>query len=338
MKVDTHTPTQLIIRDSATGVRAFGAVLVAFAGYILFRFALSEGQSDRAFLVRIAVVVALAGVALIVLPRRRTFAFSKSDRVFVIASERLIGGRVERETYALSDIADVSLDEAKATDTERARDSTYRVIVTLRDQRQIPWTSYWTAGAGPKQEAVSLVREFLGFEPARAPGVAAPTADAERTARRSRRTLVAGGIVACMFLGVGVYLLALEQQHLSAFQPVSATVLRTRVIKAHSGPPPTYEPVVVYQYRVRDRDYTAGLVMPVRESGNEKWATRVAGDFHVGSTYTAYYNPNNPGEAFLVRTRSATPWELVGMSLLGLVFIVFVYRSRPTTVDPAYAR
>ncbi len=336
MKVVTHTPTQLIIRDSATGVRALGAVLVAFAGYILFRFALSEGQPDRALLVKIALGVAVAGVALVVLPRRRTFAFSKTDRVFVIASERLIGGHVERETYALSDIADVSLDESKATARERARDSVYRVIVTLRDQRQIPWTSYYTAAAGPKQEAVSLVREFLGFEPARAPGVAAPTAGVERTARRSRRTLVGGGVVACLFLGVGVYMVALEQYHLRTFQPVSATVLRTRVDKVHISPS-WYEPVVVYQYRVRERDYTAALVTSVRESGTKQWATRLAGGFHVGTTYTAYYNPNSPAEAFLLRTHSPAPWEIAGISLVGLLFIVFVYRSR-STVDPAYAQ
>src|SRR4051812_11896496 len=138
MKVVSHTPTQLIIRDSATEVRVFGAALVALAAYILFRIALSEGQPDRVFLIKIVLAISLAGLALIVLPRRMTFAFSKTDRVFVIVRERLIG-RAERETYPLSDIADVSLDEWKSTNTKRDTNSTYRVVVTFLDQRQIPW-------------------------------------------------------------------------------------------------------------------------------------------------------------------------------------------------------
>ena len=55
-------------------------------------------------------LIALGGLALFVLPSRKTFAFSKTERVFIIAKERF--GRVERETIPLNKIADVSLEES----------------------------------------------------------------------------------------------------------------------------------------------------------------------------------------------------------------------------------
>src|SRR5574338_330082 len=120
MKIVVHSTTQLIIRDNAMGLRAAGVfVLVG--------------------------VVAFCGVLLLVLPSRKTFAFSKSERIFIVAKQRF--GRVERETIPLHDITDVSLEESRSSDSG----STYRISVTLADQRRIPWTSYYTSGIASKR-------------------------------------------------------------------------------------------------------------------------------------------------------------------------------------------
>jgi hypothetical protein len=78
---------------------------------------------------------------------------------------------------------------------------------------------------------------------------------------------------------------------------------------------------VVYRYRVQDREYTASRVTPLRESRSGRWASRVTARYEVGGTYTAYYDPGNPEEAFLIRHRSVLPWAFVGMPLVALMFI-----------------
>src|SRR5574338_215923 len=88
----------------------------------------------RSVPVVIGTLLALGGTALVVLPARKTFAFSKGERVFIIAAQRL--GRVQRQTIPLRDISDIVLEESRSSDG-----NTYRLAVTLADQRRIPWTS-----------------------------------------------------------------------------------------------------------------------------------------------------------------------------------------------------
>src|SRR4051812_5841407 len=224
MKIVVRTPTQLIIRDSATPLRAFGVLIVALGAFAIW-VGLTQDPDGRIGTVPIVLgaLVALGGVLLGVLPTRKTFAFSKAERVFVIAQQRF--GRVERQMIPLADIADVSLEESSSSDSS----STYRVAVTLVDQRRIPWTSYYTSGVVPKRAVVEIVREFLGLEPSPGFGSGAPTAQDERDARRGRWGLVVMGAVCCLFLGIGVTMMAKEQRRLSVFLPVTATVLSTRV-------------------------------------------------------------------------------------------------------------
>src|SRR5688572_32943182 len=94
MKIVAHTPTELIIRDSAVTLRAFGIFLLAFAAFVVaIGVAQDPGGRVDVFPMVIGTVLALGGLALVVLPWRKTFAFSKSERVFVIVRQRF--GRVE---------------------------------------------------------------------------------------------------------------------------------------------------------------------------------------------------------------------------------------------------
>src|SRR4051812_37377575 len=101
MKIVVRSPTQLIIRDSAMPLRAFGVFIVALGAFAIW-VGLTQDPDGRIGIVPIVLgtLVALGGVLLGVLPTRKTFAFSKGERVFIIAKERF--GRVERQLIPLT--------------------------------------------------------------------------------------------------------------------------------------------------------------------------------------------------------------------------------------------
>jgi hypothetical protein len=317
MKIITHTPTELIIRDSALTLRVFGLFLLGLAAFVI-GIGLTQDPGGEIAVVPTAIgaVVALGGLALIILPSRKTFAFSKAERVFIIARQRF--GRVERQTISLRDIADVSLEQSKSSDDGE----TYRVCVTLTDQRRIPWTSYYTGGLARKRAVVNVVREFLDLEPSPRPGSGAQTAKDEQDERRGRAGLYVMGAFCSLFLAVGGTMLVKEQRRLTTYQPVTATVLSNRIEEHSDSDGSTYEPVVVYRYRVNDREYTASRVTPLKESRSGGWARRVTSRYQVGNDYTAFYDPQEPSEAFLMRSRSFLPWAFVVIPLMGMAFIV----------------
>jgi hypothetical protein len=329
MKIVVHSPTQLIIRDNAMGLRAGGVFVLVFGAFVIaIGMSQDVAAGSRTLPVVIGSVVAFCGVLFLVLPSRKTFAFSKSERVFIIAKQRF--GRVEREIVPLHDVADVSLEESRSSDSG----STYRICVTLADQRRIPWTSYYTSGVASKRAVVDLVRQFLELDPN--PGLAsgAPTAQNEREARRGRVGLYVMAAFCSVFLAVGATLLVKEQRRLALYRPIEATVLSTRIQEHSDSDGSTYEPVVVYRYRVQDREYTASRVTPLKESRGGGWARRVIAKYEVGATYTAFYDPENPGEAFLLRSRSVIPWAFVGIPLVGLLLLIAGIRgTRPVTAS-----
>ena len=329
MKIVARTPTELIVRDSAAALRAMGVFLVALGGWAIFiGVAQPEGRGGIVPIV-IGSLIVLGGALLVALPARKTFAFSRTERVFIIANQRF--GRVERQVIPLDQVADVSLEESASNDG-----NTYRISVTLADQRRIPWTSYYSSGHASKQAVVDLVREFLRLEPSPAQGSGALTPRDERNVRRSRVGLWLMGAFCCVFLAIGARMLAKEQRRLSIFQPVAATVLSTRVDEHSDSDGSTYEPVVVYRYRVADRSYTASRVTPLRESRSGSWASRIAGRYAVGNTYTAYYDPENPADAYLLRSRSVIPWAFVAFSVVGLAFITVGIRGTREMTRMAY--
>ena len=329
MKIVAHSPTQLILHDSATGLRASGVVMLMIGAVIVWIGVDYDGGVAMVPAI-FGSLVALAGLGMFLLPARKTFAFSKADRVFVIAAERF--GRVERQTIPLRDIADVSLEESTSGD----EGGTYRISVTLTDQRRIPWTSYYSGGHVAKRAVVDLVREFLELDPTPALGSGVTTAKEERELRNGRVMLFVMAAFCCLFLGIGVTSLVKEQRRLWLFQPVTATVLSTRVEEHSDSDGSTYEPVVVYRYRVAGREYTASRVTPLEESRSGRWARRVTARYQVGSEYTAYYDPEHPEEAFLLRSRSVIPWAFIAIPLIGMVLILVGLRGTREATKLAY--
>ena len=131
MKIVARTPTELILRDSAAGLRILGVFLAALGGFVVFVGVAQPDEHGGIVPVLIGSLTALGGVLFIALPARKTFAFSKAERLFIIASQRF--GRVERQLIPLAQVADISLEESASSDG-----NTYRIAVTLTDQRRIP--------------------------------------------------------------------------------------------------------------------------------------------------------------------------------------------------------
>ena len=130
-----------------------------------------------------------------------------------------------------------------------------------------------------------------------------------------------------------------ENRRLTMYRPVEATVLGTRVEEHSDSDGSTYEPVVEYRYYVNDRPYTATRVTPLEMSRSGRWAHRVIGKYHTGSTYTAYYDPADPSEAFLMRTRSVIPWAFIMIPTIGLVILGVALRgSRELALSGNLAR
>jgi hypothetical protein len=333
MKIVARTPTELIIRDSAMPLRATGAFLVPFGGFAIYLGLVGEEGRIGWVPLTIGAILALAGFALLLLPAIKTFAFSKTERVFIIARQRF--RRVERQTIPLRDIEDVTLEESRSGDGG----STYRVSVTLKDQRRIPWTSYYTSGTARKRAVVDLTRDFLGLQPNPALGSNAPTANTERDLRRGRAGILLMAAFCSIFLGIGATMLSRENRRLTTYRPVEATVLDTRVDEHRDSDGSTYEPVVVYRYYVNDRPYTASRVTPLKMSRSGRWASRVVAKYRTGATYTAYYDPAEPSEAFLMRTRSVIPWAFVMIPGIGLVMLGIAFRgSRDLALSGSFAR
>jgi hypothetical protein len=319
MKIVARTPTELIIRDAAMPLRAIGAFLFPFGGFAIY-LAL-EGEDGRIGWAPLIIggILVVAGLALIVLPSIKTFAFSKTERVFIIAKQRF--HRIERQTIPLRDVEDVTLEES------RDEGVTYRIAVTLKDQRRIPWTSYYTSGAASKRAMVDLTREFLGLQPDPALGSNAPTATTERDLRRGRVGILLMVAFCSIFLGVGATMAFNENRRLTTYRPVEATVLSTRVDEHSDSDGSTYEPVVEYRYFVNDRPYTASRVTPLKMSRSGRWAHRVIAKYSVGATYMAYYDPADPSEAFLMRTRSFIPWAFILIPTIGLILLGVAFRG-----------
>lgn len=118
-----------------------------------------------------------------------------------------------------------------------------------------------------------------------------------------------------LFLGIFFVVGALsewrEAHMLRSFRPVTATVLSSDVerVPGHSASSSsTWRPLVRYEFVAAGERRIADRVTPLRESRSARWASDIARAYVPGATTTAYYDPADPGDAFLVRRRSWLPW------------------------------
>jgi hypothetical protein len=96
-----------------------------------------------------------------------------------------------------------------------------------------------------------------------------------------------------------------------------------------AGPPAfRHSPLVKYVYQVSDKEFINDSIRPKRiqlpRHNTKEWAQKMAESFP--DEVTVIYNPEDPGESFLVQTPRAMLYIVIGASclaiLLGLLFLL----------------
>ena len=329
MRIVHDSRDALILNERAIALRAIGAVLGIAGLAMIAASVLANGLSVAALLIAGA-SMATVGALMGLLPATHTFAFSRSERRLIVLRQRL--GRVTREEYPLRSVASAFVDSSKSSDGD-----TWRVVVQLVDGQIIPVTSYYTSGYDSKKLAADRITEFVNQANNR--DSEAPTSHASASftpaltsPRQTRAALAFLALFGLVFSGIGGTIMLREHQRLTTWLPVEATVLNKSVDRHSDSDGTTYSPIVVYRYNVNGRPYTSSSVLPTKESRSGGWARRIVEEYELNRTYTAWYNPADPEQAFLRRSRSivAAIFTAVGALILCIAVLVHRKASRST--------
>jgi Protein of unknown function (DUF3592) len=123
-------------------------------------------------------------------------------------------------------------------------------------------------------------------------------------------------LTAGLLAGLGVYGAWRQQQMLRNYQPVKASVELNETRSSKLG---GFEPDLRFSYTVKGKTYESGRAAPLRINGSRSWVDSVTRRI-LAEGSTAYYNPQDPGEAYLLPIGRFRPYGLilVGLALFGL--------------------
>lgn len=313
MRIIQEAPNQLVVEESATGMRTAGTAVAAAALVLVAASLLGNSKP----LMVVGGVMLIVGAMLALLPRPVAFCFDRGARRLIVTRRRGFSKVTQYEEYRLSDVVDVETQRSTA-----GRGSTWRVAVRLTDGRELPFTSYYTSGRDAKEAVATEIRQFLELRSGSSQFGGASTPDAVN--RMIRRGNLRGGIMlaifGAVFGSVGGALLFRETTRLRSWLPVEATVISTNVVSHSSKDGRTYSPLVVYNYSVNGRTYTSRHTLPISESRSGHWAYNVIARFTPGQHYTAWFNPGDPSDAFIVRAHSTVAVVFFGIGLILFIF------------------
>jgi hypothetical protein len=161
MKITEHTSIKLVIKDSAGCIWLLGFFFLAVAGtFVIGLMGMFYNLNEVTELEKLgAWIVSLSGVAagiwIIYSHPGIYITFDKSTDAVTINRRGLL--KDETETYELSEIDDVVIDES--VDSEG--DPFYRVALKLKDQRQINLSSVGGHDRNTQQKNIDLIKNFL---------------------------------------------------------------------------------------------------------------------------------------------------------------------------------
>ena len=161
MKITEHTSIKLTIKDSAGCIWLLGFFFLAVAGtFVIGLMGMFYNLNEVTELEKLgAWIVSLSGVAagiwIIYSNPGIYITFDKITDAVTINRRGLL--KDETETYKLSEIEDVVIDES--VDSEG--DPFYRVALKLKDQRQINLSSVGGHDRDTQQKNVDVIKNFL---------------------------------------------------------------------------------------------------------------------------------------------------------------------------------
>lgn len=142
-----------------------------------------------------------------------------------------------------------------------------------------------------------------------------------------------------IFLVVGAGLAWRQGHRLAASLPAPATIESTRIDSQRgSKGGTTYKPVVEFLYRVDGRDLHGDEPLPMTVFTSSHSSVQAVVDrFRPGQEVTAWYDPADPGSAFLLKEASFFPYLFILFPMIhvavGLAMVLFgdaQPASRPT--------
>ena len=135
-------------------------------------------------------------------------------------------------------------------------------------------------------------------------------------------------VIGLGFAGGGLYMYQGQQEAIQEHEPVDATVVDTNVERevtddGDDADEISYYARITYEYTVDGQTYTSTNVRPagIEKGYNDRdGAENFLADYQEGQQVTAYYDPQAPDEAFLVRETSKGVLAFAGIG--GLVALL----------------
>lgn len=137
---------------------------------------------------------------------------------------------------------------------------------------------------------------------------------------------------ALIFVVIGAVLAHRQERRLATYVEAEAEIVSGRIDTwqtTSKGRTSTHHrPVIEYDYVVGGRTYRSEQLGPTSEMGtSSEFADRVLAQFPVGTRHPCWHDPDDPGDAFLLRETSFMPYLFVvigspflamGLLLVGL--------------------
>jgi len=133
-----------------------------------------------------------------------------------------------------------------------------------------------------------------------------------------------------IFLAIGAQQILSERRKINTYQPIKATVISSKVetrtsTDSDGNRSTSYEPVVTYTYSLDGKNYQCDDALPISGySAGRFWARSIVKQFPSGKRTTAFFNPEDPNQAFLIKEYSYLPYVFVQFPLLFLMVGVTV--------------
>jgi len=145
--------------------------------------------------------------------------------------------------------------------------------------------------------------------------------------------LIAGMLVVALV--VSAIEIHRQARMLDTFEPVRAEVADGHVERRTSGGSRSrttrYHPVIRYRYEVEGAIHTSTRVTPLPKGGSESWARSILEEHPEGARVTAFVDPDDPADSYLVVRSSFRPYAGLLASLFGLpttlLALAFLFRG-----------
>ena len=116
----------------------------------------------------------------------------------------------------------------------------------------------------------------------------------------------------------------------SGWPAVNGRVVNAEMKPCGKSGKPDCHPVVKYEYEIDGRKYSGTVINPTKEGGySEPEAKDLLDQFEKGRVVQVYYDPKDPGSAFLVHGRLVPSYPIsIVVGMFFLVASVVVAKSR----------